>query len=446
VAVHDARTGRWAGITATDRDGRYTLWVPAGADYRVVAAPLNAGLLFADEWFRDAAQATQALAIAVTETNITGGVDFELTPRTALGIDVTPNSGAWSMTVRPAAYAGPTSGIGDLALALAPTGVYSVTFGPMAGWQTPQPRTAALSPDTHVVVRAAYNGVPRLSGLPGFWVLLGDTVRFDVMATDPDGSTPSLSTTAAPSAAVFTDHGDGRGRFYWVPSGTNSLGDHEVVIAATDGQAGDTAAAAIHVSSFDVVRPTNGAAILQGGIVDVSWTGQWPLNRVDVDLLQGTNFVARVATNVVAATTAATYSGVVPPGVSTGADYRIEVTDRDNPVDYDRSPAFSVVSSGPWASAVPRGGPWFYSDWFGYFADLGNGWMWHQMHGFLFALGTDDSSLWFWGPNLGWFWTSRGAYPFLYSFHRASWMYYWRNTVNPQGFWNLSTGQNEWVW
>ncbi|MBN1671162.1 MAG: chitobiase/beta-hexosaminidase C-terminal domain-containing protein, partial [Kiritimatiellae bacterium] len=49
-------------------------------------------------------------------------------------VDVTPDSGTWTLTAHPADYAGPTSGTGDLASTAAPSGDYTVQYGALSGY------------------------------------------------------------------------------------------------------------------------------------------------------------------------------------------------------------------------------------------------------------------------------------------------------------------------
>jgi len=53
-----------------------------------------------------------------------------------LAIQVTPASGTWQLTA-PAEYAGPTSGMGNLAAVIAPTGLYSLAWGALSGYVAP---------------------------------------------------------------------------------------------------------------------------------------------------------------------------------------------------------------------------------------------------------------------------------------------------------------------
>jgi hypothetical protein len=81
-------------------------------------------------------------------------------------------------------------------------------------------------------------------------------LNFAVSATDPDGTTPSLSTSALPSGAIFTDNGDGTGYFDWTPDYTES-GSYDVTFYAFDGAATDS-----ELVTVTVVEAGNQAPVL----------------------------------------------------------------------------------------------------------------------------------------------------------------------------------------
>src|SRR6185295_10233783 len=64
-------------------------------------------------------------------------------------------------------------------------------------------------------------------------------LAFNVSATDPDSTIPTLSATPLPSGAVFTDSLNGHGRFSWTPSFTQA-GSYLVRFIASDGSLTDT--------------------------------------------------------------------------------------------------------------------------------------------------------------------------------------------------------------
>ncbi len=99
----------------------------------------------------------------------------------------------------------------------------------------------------------------------------GQSLTFQVHASDPKGGAISLSATGLPLGASFTDLGQGTGSFQWTPN-FNQAGDYAVRFTAlgSDGSTAD-AATAIHV--LDVNRaPAANAGGPYTGFVDVPLT------------------------------------------------------------------------------------------------------------------------------------------------------------------------------
>jgi hypothetical protein len=94
---------------------------------------------------------------------------------------------------------------------------------------------------------------PSLSAIGAKSVSLGNTLAFDVTATDPDAVIPVLTTSTLPANATFVDHNNGTGSFSFIPAsgqiGTahvtfyataSSMIDSEVVAIAVDGNTATT--------------------------------------------------------------------------------------------------------------------------------------------------------------------------------------------------------------
>lgn len=77
-----------------------------------------------------------------------------------------------------------------------------------------------------------------------------------------------------------------------------------------------------------------------------------------------------------------------------------------------------------WTDAAPAAHGWKSFSWFGHFFETASGWLYHADLGWLYRVGESADSLWFWNPRLGWFWTSRATYPFLWSHLEAGWLYF----------------------
>ena len=89
---------------------------------------------------------------------------------------------------------------------------------------------------------------PALQFIPDRNVEEGKQVSFIVTASDPDGTTPSLSALALPVGAKFTDQGNGVAIFDWTPAAGQS-GEYLLTVQASDGALQATRTAKILVSS-----------------------------------------------------------------------------------------------------------------------------------------------------------------------------------------------------
>jgi len=83
------------------------------------------------------------------------------------------------------------------------------------------------------------NQAPVLDPIGPQAVTEGTNLNFAVSASDPDGSTPSLSAVNLPGAATFIDNGDGTGVFDWTPL-YNEAAVYQVTFIADDGIAADS--------------------------------------------------------------------------------------------------------------------------------------------------------------------------------------------------------------
>ncbi|MCH7879251.1 MAG: hypothetical protein IH914_08065, partial [candidate division Zixibacteria bacterium] len=90
-----------------------------------------------------------------------------------------------------------------------------------------------------ITVLEAGNQSPALAAIGSQSVTEGANLNFGVLATDPDGTTPNLTTSALPLGAVFTDNFDGTGTFDWTPDFTQS-GGFTITFLASDGLATDS--------------------------------------------------------------------------------------------------------------------------------------------------------------------------------------------------------------
>ena len=82
------------------------------------------------------------------------------------------------------------------------------------------------------------NGTPQVGQIANQAVDVGQTLQFDVSATDPDGDPLVLEAVGLPDFAVFTDHGDGTGTIDANPA-HGDRGDYTITVRASDDGHGD---------------------------------------------------------------------------------------------------------------------------------------------------------------------------------------------------------------
>ena len=67
---------------------------------------------------------------------------------------------------------------------------------------------------------------------------------------------------------------------------------------------------------------------------------------------------------------------------------------------------------------------WWTSPWLGSFFLAENGWVRHQNLGWVFPVESPTAGLWLWKKDLGWLWTDKEIYPFLYRNEKGARLYF----------------------
>jgi len=89
-----------------------------------------------------------------------------------------------------------------------------------------------------------------------------------------------------------------------------------------------------------------------------------------------------------------------------------------------------VTPAGPpspsWINAQPgTADNWWTSRWFGNFYLNANGWARHEKLGWVFPMESPTAGLWLWKEGMGWLWTDKGIYPFIYDNKGGGWLYFY---------------------
>jgi uncharacterized repeat protein (TIGR02543 family) len=88
---------------------------------------------------------------------------------------------------------------------------------------------------------------------------------------------------------------------------------------------------------------------------------------------------------------------------------------------------------------------WRLSPWLGFYQKYTSGWVFSLAHGWIYPHGDTDSSVLF-ATSVGeWFWTSNADYPYIYSYHRESWLYYSAKDSNIEGAFFYDYGSGNWL-
>ncbi len=101
-----------------------------------------------------------------------------------------------------------------------------------------------------ITINEVGNQPPVLSAIGPQTLNETETLTINLSASDPDGEIPSLSVTDAPTAATFTDNGDGTGLFEWVTTYDDS-GTYNVTFKAFDGIVVDSEVVQIDVANVN---------------------------------------------------------------------------------------------------------------------------------------------------------------------------------------------------
>ncbi|UCG62964.1 MAG: T9SS type A sorting domain-containing protein [Candidatus Zixiibacteriota bacterium] len=109
-----------------------------------------------------------------------------------------------------------------------------------------------INADTETVVitvldNSAAAPIIRVIAVPELTALKGETIEFQVVATDPNGTIPELSVDTLPAGTSFTDHNDGTADFVWFTSLADE-GEYPFLFIASDGSLADTSSMLIRIA------------------------------------------------------------------------------------------------------------------------------------------------------------------------------------------------------
>ena len=186
---------------------------------------------------------------------------------------------------------------------------------------------------------------------------------------------------------------------------------------------------------------TNGIDLTSVGFL-VSSQGHPIMNGPSSQIIPGTT-----QNNMISATYLVSNGGVyyvrtfaeTKAGISEGPVRRIEVFLDSHTSNDSQAKALSLIKEGTKELA----GGWRDSNWFGLYLDHGNGWIYHQIHGYLYLAEDGNSGIWAYDQERKWFWSNKGLYPYIYQSDKAAWLYM-LGVSNGRGvFFNYATNRVE---
>jgi len=238
-------TGSNTYSTVTDSRGIYAVAnLPSSTSYTLDVE--KQGLAFSNR--------SVEVGISVINTMTAGnrwGIDFTATGIDVEGygtfvVDVSLENATWAITEHPASYQGVTSGGGAFSVS-APTGLYKVVFGEVAGYRSPASQTQAVPDQAAATFSGLYDGIPVVGVCGDMMVAYDELLAFTVTASDPDGTIPALGMEVFPEGATLVDHGTGEATFNWTP-GASDDGTYSVRFVASDGSLATSNSISILVS------------------------------------------------------------------------------------------------------------------------------------------------------------------------------------------------------
>ncbi len=142
-------------------------------------------------------------------------------------------------------------------------GIYNVTFIASDG-------VLADSEVVAITVNEAGNQRPVLATIGAKSVTEGQTLTFRFSATDPDGTTPTLTVVNNPTNSSFVDSANGAGSFTFTPDFTQA-GVYNVTFIASDGSLADSEVVTITVNESGnqapVLTPIGPKSVTEGQVL-----------------------------------------------------------------------------------------------------------------------------------------------------------------------------------
>ena len=83
---------------------------------------------------------------------------------------------------------------------------------------------------------------------------------------------------------------------------------------------------------------------------------------------------------------------------------------------------------------------WYQSEWFGTFKRANENWIYHADLTWLYVASSDSTGSWLWSDKLGWSWTRKDLWPYIWRSNSEDWVYFFGNQDGTLTFWDYTNG------
>ncbi len=173
---------------------------------------------------------------------------------------ITISSSHW-LSVSPASGVIEPGGVGSIGIILNAADMEDGTYQGQISIASNDPLTPTVNIPVTLNIGAQANQPPALVEIGPRSVTEGETLAFNVTASDPNGTTPALFAENRPENSSFVDNGNGTGAFSFTPNNTQA-GTYNVTFIAFDGELADTEIVAIEVTETYMYGDANGSGYL----------------------------------------------------------------------------------------------------------------------------------------------------------------------------------------
>lgn len=215
---------------------------------------------------------------------------------------------------------------------------YTVTFVASDGVLTDSKSTTITVTDT--------NRPPAVAAVGNKTVAEGQLLQFNVGATDPDGTVPTLTAQSLPSGAAFVNNGNGTGTFTWTPNYDAAANSpYTVTFVASDGLLTDSKSSSITVTNTNrapVMGTVGNKSVSEGQLLQFNVSASDPDGTIPTLTAQGVPSGASFVNN---GNGTGTFTWTPPAGTSANSPYTVTFTATDGILTDSKSSSITVIAT-----------------------------------------------------------------------------------------------------